>query len=201
MLNKAFESIATFISHVLNPPIVAFVVLFLCVIEEDLHRAPQFAQVLVYSILVGFVVPFIYTIILQRFKVISNFFYSRKKDRIFLFPALLITLVSILIIVRNFGTSHVIIRYLEISLILFFIVLFITPMTKISLHMVGITSIFVIALWVWGMRALYFTPCVPLVAWARVYLRQHSANQVLLGTLVGGSTTLALLIVLPQLLR
>ena len=196
-LNFIFYSmgnkIAKWISHVFDPAITAFFVMLYAIVEEETHRHPQFYKILFVALFISLIFPLIYTLLLLKLKLISNFFYSYKKDRVYLFPLILLVLLCMLGLLRHFQASQILIDYLEISLILFAFIAILTPVTKISLHMTGLTSLFIISLYLWGIKAVPFGFVLPFVAWSRLKLQQHTGFQVFAGTLLGGSGTLCIL--------
>ncbi|MDQ2664124.1 MAG: phosphatase PAP2 family protein [Candidatus Eremiobacteraeota bacterium] len=66
-----------------------------------------------------------------------------------------------------------------------FIVQYITRYWKISTHALGITAPLVALGLLYGNQLLPFLVLIPMVCWARVYLRAHSVAQVLAGALLG----------------
>lgn len=68
---------------------------------------------------------------------------------------------------------------------------YITRYWKISTHALGITAPLVALTLLYGRQTLPFLVLVPMVCWARVYLKAHTVGQVLAGAALGGvSTTL-----------
>ncbi len=65
------------------------------------------------------------------------------------------------------------------------VVMYITHYWKISTHALGITAPLVALLYLFGWQPLPFLVLIPIVGWARVYLRAHTLNQVLAGTALG----------------
>ena len=190
MLEKIFEKAALFISHILSPPLVAFAVLLYAIFEEKVYQNPHFNRALIYSIVIIFLLPLGYTLVLKRLKLISNFFYSQKKERIYLFPLIIAVLVAMMALVPYYQASTTIMKYLQVSTLLFLFIAIITPIIKVSLHMSGLTSLFIIMLWLWGGKSLWFAFLLPPVAWSRLYLNQHTALQIVSGTFIGGFGTL-----------
>lgn len=60
----------------------------------------------------------------------------------------------------------------------------ISPFWKISVHMVGVTLLFLILLLVYSSAYLWLGLLLPLVAWARVNLGHHTLTQVTIGTIL-----------------
>lgn len=71
------------------------------------------------------------------------------------------------------------------------IVQYITRYWKISTHALGITAPLVALTLLYGQQTLPFLILVPMVCWARVYLKAHTLMQVIAGSLLAlGSTIL-----------
>jgi membrane-associated phospholipid phosphatase len=66
----------------------------------------------------------------------------------------------------------------------------ITRYWKISTHAFGIAGPFAIMFLLFRLQPLPYVPLVPLVCWARVYLRAHTIAQVLAGVLLAIASTL-----------
>ena len=70
-------------------------------------------------------------------------------------------------------------------------IMIITRWWKISTHAFGITGPFAVMYVLFGLAPLPYVAIVPLVWWARVYLRAHTASQVFAGAVLAvGSTVL-----------
>lgn len=70
------------------------------------------------------------------------------------------------------------------------LVQFITRYWKISTHAVGITAPLVALAVLYGRQPLPFFVLIPMVCWARVYLRAHTLLQVIAGAALGACTTI-----------
>ncbi len=70
-----------------------------------------------------------------------------------------------------------------------FIVQLITRHWKISTHALGITAPLVALTYLFGREPLPFMVLIPIVGWARVYLRAHTILQVVAGTALGAIST------------
>ena len=66
----------------------------------------------------------------------------------------------------------------------------ITRWWKISTHAFGITGPFAVMFLLFGLQALPYVAIVPLVCWARVYIRSHTVAQVLAGAALAIVSTL-----------
>jgi membrane-associated phospholipid phosphatase len=70
------------------------------------------------------------------------------------------------------------------------LVQFITRYWKISTHALAITAPMVALMLLFGRQPLPFVVLVPMVCWARVYLRAHTLLQVVAGAALGAGTTI-----------
>jgi membrane-associated phospholipid phosphatase len=69
------------------------------------------------------------------------------------------------------------------------VVQYITRYWKISTHAIGITAPLVAMTLLYGRQPLPFTVLIPMVCWARVYLKAHTVAQVLAGVGLAIATT------------
>jgi membrane-associated phospholipid phosphatase len=70
------------------------------------------------------------------------------------------------------------------------VVQIITMYWKISTHALGITAPLVASLYLFGREPLPFFVLIPLVCWARVYLKAHTVLQVVAGMALGALSTI-----------
>jgi membrane-associated phospholipid phosphatase len=73
------------------------------------------------------------------------------------------------------------------------IVGFITRWWKISTHAIGITAPLVVLAAHYGPAPLPFFVLIPLVGWARVYLKAHTLLQVIAGTALGATSVYSIM--------
>ncbi len=69
------------------------------------------------------------------------------------------------------------------------VVQFITRYWKISTHALGITAPLVALTILYGAAPLPFLVLIPIVCWARVYLKAHTLLQVVAGAALGACST------------
>ena len=75
--------------------------------------------------------------------------------------------------------------YFSNTLAVFFINLY----WKISIHAMGVTGPVVALIYVFGLPGAIFALLIPMVMWSRVYLKEHTLSQVIMGTTLGFSLT------------
>ncbi|MGB9936392.1 MAG: PAP2 family protein [Methanobacterium sp.] len=68
-------------------------------------------------------------------------------------------------------------------------VFFINLYWKISIHAMGITGPVVALIFVFGPLGTIFALLVPLVMWSRLYLKEHTFSQVIMGAMLGFTFT------------
>ena len=71
-----------------------------------------------------------------------------------------------------------------------FVVGYITRFWKISTHAIGITAPLVALTMLYGRQPLPFLVLIPMVCWARVYLKAHTIAQVVAGAVLATLTTI-----------
>lgn len=71
--------------------------------------------------------------------------------------------------------------YFSNTLMVFFINLY----WKISIHSLGVAGPAAALLYVFGAMGLIYMLIIPLVMWSRVYLKEHTVSQVVMGALLG----------------
>lgn len=75
--------------------------------------------------------------------------------------------------------------YFSNTLIVFFINLY----WKISIHSMGVAGPAAALIYVFGPAGILFTLIIPVVMWSRVYLKEHTLSQVIMGALLGFFST------------
>ncbi|MGZ7069253.1 MAG: PAP2 family protein, partial [Methanobacterium sp.] len=71
--------------------------------------------------------------------------------------------------------------YFSNTLIVFFINLY----WKISIHSLGVAGPAAALIYVFGVSGILYMLIIPLVMWSRVYLKEHTISQVVMGALLG----------------
>lgn len=75
--------------------------------------------------------------------------------------------------------------YFSNTLIVFFINLY----WKISIHALGVSGPMVALIYLFGVPGIIFALLIPAVMWSRLYLKEHTISQVIIGALLGFSLT------------
>lgn len=181
--NKSFNtSLASFISTVSNPPLVAIPVFL--VINYTLLYNGNWAWFSFLSIFFVSILP----IITSSLWILRNNLevdMPRREDRIY--PLLLVILSYVVGVIVLFAagapslTSALMVCYLNNTLIVLLFSLF----WKISIHAMGIAGPATALIYLFGWPGLAFSLVVPLVVWSRLHLKRHTPVQLITGTTLG----------------
>jgi membrane-associated phospholipid phosphatase len=176
------DNFANLVSSVTNPPFVAIPVFL--IINFTLLYEGDWLWFSAVSIFFVSILP-----------IITSFLWIKKKnlevdmpqreDRIY--PLLLVILSYVIgvMVLYTLGapqlTTVLMICYLNNTIILLFVSLY----WKISIHAMGIAGPAAAIIYLFGWLGLTFSLLVPLVVWSRLYLKRHSAAQLIFGTVLG----------------
>ncbi|MDD1777649.1 MAG: hypothetical protein LUQ65_05715 [Candidatus Helarchaeota archaeon] len=67
---------------------------------------------------------------------------------------------------------------------------------KVSFHLAAMTLLIIVAAYVWGQVFLVLLVVLPLVAWAKYQIHDHSIPQLLMGIVIGVTVSLMTLYLL-----
>jgi membrane-associated phospholipid phosphatase len=183
------SSVARVVSDVFSPPVLAIPALVVGVLASDVSGTYRFAVI---YFLIAVVAPVLYVVWLLKSGRISDFHLPNRRERRGPFVASLacgmvgVCLLAYLGAPRTFLAP--VLALLTQTLLLFLI----TLSWKVSVHTATTASLITFACLALGPAAAFFAWLVPLVAWARIYLRRHTVAQTLVGACVGTSCFLVL---------
>ncbi len=129
-------------------------------------------------------IPFSAYNFLYKKKLISDVDITKREERYLLFGLTTAAFLISLILVYFLGNFE----FFVLSLIMFIaaLTLFIVTLKwKISGHMILNAAAITIMVYLFGPKMLWLLPIIPLVGFARVYLKKHTLKQVIAGTIVG----------------
>ncbi|MEA2016159.1 MAG: hypothetical protein U9O59_05590 [Actinomycetota bacterium] len=183
--------IAKAISYVFDGSVISIpIFLVICImIVDNTIEAMAWASI---CLLFGTVIPYLYVILLYRKKEIDDMHIPRKEDRI---KPMLVSFVSYtlcLIILYILDGPLFLKSVFAISVASVVIFTVITYFWKISLHISWITFIVITFNVLFGKWMLLMVPLIPVIGWARVRIKKHTVNQVILA--VGISTVTSIMI-------
>lgn len=173
---------ATWISHIFCPPLVGLATLLL--IGGMVASPAGWLWVAVFC-LATLALPTLYIYWLVRQGQVSDFHVPIQSERIRPLSFTLLTAIVAGLLAWWWAAPDLlrIIGFVNIGQAL--ALLIITLRWKISLHCLAVAELVTLCLYLMGMQALALLLFVPLVAWARVYLRRHTLGQTVAGTAMG----------------
>lgn len=187
---RVWRDLARILSTIFNPFLTALA-LFVILAHIAAHSTTQFWWLLFLSTFFTSIGPMVYVFWLYASDRISDLDMSVRHEREAVFGAFVVF----------YGIGTVVLWLLHAPAILFasmaaytvatLIVQYITRYWKISTHSLGITAPLVVLMLLYGRQPLPFLILIPMVGWARVYLKAHTLLQVIAGAALAASCTVA----------
>ena len=178
-------------SVVFNPLVIGVPVLLLIAVK-DLGGIPV-DQIPLVVLCVGTLsfLPLVYILVLMRAGVVKDFHITERRQRIYLFPVVLVCLVAVIVLLyRTEGVSQLVLMMLSFGLISCVVCALITIWFKISLHCAGLGWMIVGLYQAFGIEAfLLGLAGLCLAAWSRLVLKEHTLTEVLAGSVFGIGVT------------
>lgn len=186
-----FETVAKQLSIILGPHLWLPIILIASVFKTGL-TSHQIIILLPLLFILQFLIPASYLLLAVKLKKSSSWDLPLRKER---YPFLLLTssifLVSLLLVYR-FGNQLLFhLQIIEVSLL--FLLSIITRFWKISLHLSLNTAGSILINFLFGWQLPFLFLSIPIIAWARYYLKRHTVAQLLGGILVSALWTTFLL--------
>ena len=178
------STLARIVSYVINPVFAGiFIVVFLTFRAlEDPVQATKWVS---FAILLVAIPPISYVVYLVKIGYLVDIFMPDRKRRIKPMTVIVAWIVISILIMSGLQAPLAIILLLAACVVQIGLMLIITFVLKISFHTAVISAAAAITLLVGGKISLIVVPLVPLVGWARVHLRRHTRQEVLIGCLIG----------------
>lgn len=176
--------IAHIISVILGPVIWLPILILLIIFKSGLNNS-QLKLLLPFLLFFYFIIPVGNVIILFLFGKVKDLDLSNRKERI---EPLLVTMISIICgtIISYFLGNKLVFSFSLLILIILIVNFIITLKWKISLHaavnVVGCLT--VNYFFQWQFFILFLT--LPLVFWARLFLKKHTVMQLIAGFVING---------------
>ncbi|HEY4309653.1 MAG TPA: hypothetical protein VGN12_09410 [Pirellulales bacterium] len=178
----SLHGIARIISDVFNPAVLGIPFLILGVMATGMSGAYRFA--LLYF-LIAVPPPLGYVLWLVTTNRVSDVHLSERHQRTVPFVVSLCAALCGLILLHALHAPTILFVALLAVFVETFLLFAITLSWKISIHTAAMAGLITFATFVLGSAALRYAPLVPLIAWARVYLRRHTLMQTVAGVIIG----------------
>ena len=185
---RVWTDVARIFSTVCNP-FVTFLALFVVLAGARSHGATDFWVLLFNSAFFTSIGPMLYIFGLYATDRISDLDMSIRSERQKVFVAFVIFFALGTADLALIHAPTIMTATMAALTASSLIVQIITMFWKISTHALGITAPLVASLYLFGREPLPFFILIPIVCWARVYLRAHTPLQVLAGTALGVAST------------
>lgn len=173
------EKLAKTLSFILGPQAWLPTLLLIMIFNTNLS-VNQISILLPAGLILGVFVPLLYLCIAPRVGLAESWELQNKKER---YPFMAVTFTASLILlffINSFGNKLIQDLYL-ILLTVLALIYFISIFWKISLHVAlnMFSAIIINFLFNWSLPVLYLV--VPLIFWARLFLKRHTILQLLAG--------------------
>lgn len=178
------EKLARFISFIFGPIFLWPLILSLFIQKSNLSLWQQ-QRIWGVVFVLEFVIPMILFFIALKTKLIGDFDMTKKEDR--RLPILVFAGITIICfpLIRFFGNSQIL-NYCLLVFLIFAVDGLITIFWKISSHMAVNTITVILINYFFHWQYWYLIIMIPIVFWARLYLKRHTIAQLVGGFLING---------------
>lgn len=185
---RVWRDLARILSTIFNPFLTAFA-LFVILANIGAKDTLDFWRLLFVSTFFISIAPMLYVFWLYATDRISDLDMSERREREMVFTAFVIFDALGVAALWLIHAPRLMIAAMLGYLVSTLIVQYITRYWKISTHAIGITAPLTALTLIYGRQPLPFMILIPMVCWARVYLRAHTVMQVLAGIALAVLTT------------
>jgi len=187
---KAWRDLARILSTVFNPFLTALA-LFVILAHASARNTFDFWWLLFLSTFFTSLGPMLYVFWLYGTDRISDLDMSVRHEREAVFGAFVVFYLIGTIVLWLTHAPRMMIAAMAAYTLSTLVVQYITRYWKISTHAIGITAPLVALTLLYGNQTLPFLVLIPMVCWARVYLKAHTLLQVVAGTALATASTIA----------
>jgi membrane-associated phospholipid phosphatase len=188
---RVWTDVARIFSTVCNPFLTALL-LFVILAGARSRTSADFWVLLGNSAFFTSIGPMLYVFWLYATDRISDLDMSIREEREHVFVVFVIFFVLGTIDLWLIGAPAIITASMAGFAVSSLVVQWITRYWKISTHALGITAPLISLCVIYGARPLPFLVLIPIVCWARVYLRAHTVLQVIAGVGLATVSTLTI---------
>jgi membrane-associated phospholipid phosphatase len=186
---RVWRDLARILSTIFNPFLTALA-LFVILAHACSHSTTEFWTLLFLTTTFTSILPMIYVFWLYSTDRISDLDMSQRHEREAVFGAFVIFYFLGALALFFIHAPQLIIASMAMYFASTLIVQYITRYWKISTHALGITAPLVALTLLYGQETLPFLVLIPMVGWARVYLKAHTLLQVVAGSALAILSTL-----------
>jgi membrane-associated phospholipid phosphatase len=185
---KAWRDLARILSTIFNPFLTALA-LFVILAHASARNTVDFWWLLFLSTFFTSIGPMLYVFWLYGSDRISDLDMSVRHEREAVFGAFVVFYLLGAIVMWLVHAPRLMIAAMAAYTLSTLVVQYITRYWKISTHAIGITAPLVALTLLYGSQTLPFLVLIPMVCWARVYLKAHTLMQVIAGAVLATVST------------
>jgi membrane-associated phospholipid phosphatase len=185
---RVWRDLARILSTIFNPFLTAFA-LFVILADIGAKDTLDFWRLLFVSTFFLSIAPMLYVFGLYATDRISDLDMSVRREREMVFTTFVVFDMLGVAALWIIHAPRLMIAAMLGYLVSTLIVQYITRYWKISTHAIGITAPLTALTLIYGRQPLPFMVLIPMVCWARVYLKAHTVMQVLAGVALAILTT------------
>jgi len=189
---RVWTDLARIVSTVFNPFLTSLA-LFVILAGTRSHSTADFWILLFNSVLFTSIVPMLFVFWLYATDRISDLDMSIRDERERVFVAFVVCFALGTVDLWVIGAPRIMTAVMAGYALSSLVVQWITRYWKISTHALGITAALLALSAIFGSRPLPFLVLIPIVCWARVFLRAHTLAQVLAGAGLAAVSTFVML--------
>jgi membrane-associated phospholipid phosphatase len=186
---RVWRDLARILSTIFNPFLTALA-LFVILADVSAKSTDDFWRLLFLSTFFTSIGPMIYVFWLYATDRISDLDMSVRHERESVFGAFVVFYLLGTIALWYTHAPKLLVAAMAGYTLSTFIVQYITRYWKISTHALGITAPLVAMTLLYGRGPLPFLILIPMVCWARVYLKAHTLGQVIAGAVLGTASVI-----------
>jgi membrane-associated phospholipid phosphatase len=185
---RVWRDLARILSTIFNPFLTAFA-LFVILADVTAKDTLDFWRLLLLSTSFTALGPMLYVFWLYATDRISDLEMSERRERELVFSAFVVFDALGAAVLWLVHAPRLLIAAMLGYFVSTLVVQYITRYWKISTHALGITAPLTALTLLYGRQPLPFLVLIPMVCWARVYLRAHTIAQVIAGAALAVGTT------------
>ena len=193
MRHKCIEMrkrIAKLVSNILNPFLMGMILILSASFSGGLNTRESIKWALI-LIALNVLPVFLFIVWLVRHNKLDGIFINIRKQRLKIYLLGIALVGASCIILLCFETPPMLLALFVAFFSVGVVFMCINNWWKVSVHTASTASAVTALLIIYGLRAMIFLMLVPLVAWARVELGNHSLSQVVAGALLAPSMLVA----------
>lgn len=174
---------------IITSPLLWLPILYVIVLINSNLTPTQLKIIAPTVLLLQVIIPISYVFIAKARGQVESMDLDKRSERIPLYHLVLVTTIVSLIVIFLYGSSFMInltLTFFVIAIILFLI----NQKTKVSLHATINTVAVILINYFYAWQYLWLIIIIPAVFWARLKLKKHTPNQLLIGSIVSGSILL-----------